>query len=77
MEATITKSEALALAEKNMLDYFATHDPKYIAEDAVYHNMNTGEKYQGRAEIGGALHYFYNVVFSAKAELTNYIVTEN
>lgn len=77
MEATITKSEALALAEKNMLDYFATHDPKYIAEDAVYYNMNTGEKYQGRAEIGGALHYFYNVVFSAKAELTNYIVTEN
>lgn len=77
MEATMIKSEALALAEKNMLDYFETHNPRFIAEDAVYYNMNTGETYHGREEIAGALHYFYNVVFAAKAEMSNYIITED
>jgi steroid delta-isomerase-like uncharacterized protein len=77
MEETMQKSEALLLAEKNMLDYFQTHDVRYIAEDAVYRNLSTGETYRGRAEIGAMLHYFYKVAFDAKAELVNYIITEN
>jgi hypothetical protein len=77
MEATTIKSDALALAEKNMLDYFNTHDPKFIAEDGVFHNMNTGESYRGRAEVGGMLHFFYHVLFDARAEVDNYIITED
>ena len=77
MEATITKSEALLLAEKNMLAYFSTHDPKYVAEDGVFHNMNTGESYTGREEVAGMLHFFYHVLFDAKAELFNYMIAED
>jgi predicted ester cyclase len=73
MEETMLKSEALA--EKNMLAYFQTHDVKYIAEDAVFRNMATGECYRGRAEIGAMLHYMYQVAFDAKAEMKSYIIT--
>lgn len=70
------KSESLSLAQKNMLDYFQTHDVKYITEDGEFRVMATGETYRGRAEIGAMLHYFYHVGLEAKAELTNYIITE-
>ena len=73
----MTKSETLLLAEKNMLDYFETHDPLYFTEDGVLRNLNTGESYHGRAEAGGMLHFFYHVLFDAKAEVVNYIITEN
>ncbi|GAA4742004.1 ester cyclase [Flavisolibacter ginsenosidimutans] len=76
MEETMLRSEALTLAQKNLLDYFQTHDVKYLADDAVFRNMNTGETYKGRAEIGAMLHFFYHVLFEAKAELVNYAVTE-
>jgi len=58
MEETMLQSEALTLAQTNMLDYFQTHDVKYIAEDGVFRNMSTGEMYKGRAEIGAMIHYF-------------------
>lgn len=77
MEETMLKSDALSLAQKNLLDYFNTHDVKYVAEDAVFRNMYSGETYRGRAEIGAMLHYFYHVAFDAKAELTNYAITED
>ena len=77
MEEMLLKSEALQVAEKNMLDYFATHDLRYIAEDAVFRNMSTGETYRGRAEIGGMLHYFYRVAFDARAETTGHFIGEN
>ena len=77
MEETMLKSEALLLAQKNMLDYFQTHDVKYVAEDGVFRNMNTGETYTGRAEVGGMLHFFYHVLFDARAEMVNYIITED
>jgi hypothetical protein len=76
MEETMLKSEALSLAEKNMLDYFNTHDVKYVTEDAVFRNMSNGEVHHGRAEIGAMLHYFYHVAFDARAELKNYVITE-
>lgn len=75
MEETMLKSEALQLAQENMLRYFQTHDVKYIAEDAVFRNMATGECYHGRAEIGAMLHYMYQVAFDAKADVKGYIIT--
>jgi hypothetical protein len=76
MEETMLKSEALLLAQKNMLAYFETHDVKYVAEDGIFKNMNSGETYTGRAEIGAMLHYFYHVLFEAKAEMFNHLITE-
>ena len=77
MEEMLLKTEALQQAEKNMLDYFNTHDVKYVAEDAVFRNIGTGETYRGRAEIGAMLHYFYKVAFDARAEMTNHFITED
>ena len=75
MEETMQRSEALSLAEKNLLDYFNTHDVKYVTEDAVFRNLSTGEVHRGRAEIGAMLHYFYHVAFEAKAEMKSFVIT--
>ena len=77
MEETKLQMEALSLAQKNMQDYFQTHDVKYVAEDAVFKHLGTGETYTGKAEIGGMLHYFYHVAFDAKAEIKNFIISED
>ncbi|HYC29665.1 MAG TPA: hypothetical protein VEB42_12625, partial [Chitinophagaceae bacterium] len=68
---------ALSTTQKNMLVYFETHDLKYVAEDAVFKNLSTGEVYTGRAEIGAMLHFIYHVAFDARAEKVSHIVTED
>lgn len=73
----VLEQSALAIAQKNMIAYFETHDVKYVAEDAVFRNLSTGEVYTGRAEIGGMLHFIYHVAFDAKAEMVNHIITED
>jgi predicted ester cyclase len=77
MEEVTLQKEALSQTRQNILDYFNTHDPKYIAEDAVYRNLSTGEVYTGREEITGMLHFMYHVAFDAKAETINYVIAEN
>lgn len=77
MEEITVPGDALSLAERNMLDYFDTHDVKYIAEECVFRNMGSGETYRGRAEIGAMLHYFYRVAFDARAELKSFAITED
>jgi len=77
MEEVTFQKETLARTEQNILDYFKTHDPKYIAEDAVYRNLSTGEVYTGKEEIGGMLHFMYHVAFDAKAETISYVIAEN
>jgi hypothetical protein len=71
------QKEALIQTRQNVLDYFKTHDLKYIAEDAVFRNLSTGEVYTGREEIGGMLHFMYHVAFDAKAETINYVIEED
>jgi predicted ester cyclase len=61
---------------KNMEAYFKTHDVQYIAEDAVFINLGTGERTQGRKAIGEMLYYIYHVAFDAKAEVTHSLITE-
>src|SRR3954467_10915219 len=68
--------EPLSLAQKNMMAYLQNLDVQYIAEDAVYKNLSTGEEYRGRAEIGAMLHFMYKVAFDAKPEVKSYIITE-
>jgi steroid delta-isomerase-like uncharacterized protein len=77
MEETMLGKESLTRTQQNMLDYFDTHDVKYVAEDAVFRHMGTGETYRGRAEIGAMLHYIYHVAFDAKAEMVSYAITED
>ena len=76
MESTVQK-EALITTRQNLQDYFETHNLSYIAEDAVFRNLGTGEVYSGRAEIGAMLHFIYHVAFDAKGEGRSYIIDEN
>ena len=77
MEEVTMQKEALIQTRQNVLDYFKTHDLKYIAEDAVFRNLSTGEVYTGKEEIGGMLHFMYHVAFDAKAETINYVIEED
>jgi hypothetical protein len=77
MEKTMQGPAALTRAQQNMLDYFKTHDVKYVAEDGVFRILGTGETYRGRAEIGAMLHFMYHVAFDARAEPSSYIITED
>lgn len=77
MDEMTLQKEALSVTQQNVLAYFNTHDVKYVAEDAVFKNLNTGETHKGRAEIGAMLHYIYHVAFDAKAEIKSYIITED
>lgn len=77
MPETILQQEGLSLTQKNMLDYLQTHDVKFIAEDGVFRNLTTSEVHKGRAEIGAMLHYMYHIAFDARAEFSNYIITED
>lgn len=76
MEEMILERDALSIAKENFENFLATHDVKYVAEDAVYQNLGTGDEYHGREAIGGMLHYMYHIAFDAKAEITNTIITE-
>ena len=76
MEEVIIEKKA-STSQKNFEAYARTHDVQYVAEDAVFTSMNTGEKTVGREAIGEMLHYIYHVAFDARAEIKNIVVTEN
>jgi len=75
MEDVLTTT-GYAIALKNMNAYFETHDVRYVADDAVFINMGTGERTEGREAIGKMLDYFYHIAFDARAEFINSIITE-
>lgn len=77
METPALKKVSLQETEKNFKAYLETHDVEYVAEDAVFINMGTGEETRGREAIGAMLHYIYHVAFDAHAETISYIVTDN
>ena len=56
--------------------YAASHDPQYIAEDAVFTHMGTGERHEGREAIGEMLDWIYHVAFDARAEDPHLIIGE-
>jgi steroid delta-isomerase-like uncharacterized protein len=77
MEETVLKKASFAETQKNMKAYFETHDVKYVAEDAVFTHMGTGDEYRGKEAIAGMLHYMYHVAFDARATIKNTVVTED
>ena len=77
MEETILEKKSISTTQQDIECFFKTHDAKYVAEDAVFINMGTGEETKGREAIAGMLQYFYHVAFEAKAEIKNIIITED
>lgn len=77
MEDLLLERENLSEVKKNFTTYFNNHDVRFVAEDAVFIQMNNGQEVHGREAIGQMLNYFYHVAFDAHAELTNMVVTEN
>jgi len=53
--------------------YWKDHDPLYVAEDAVFTMMPTGELIRGRDAIAKHLGGFYHGALEARAEKTNAI----
>src|SRR5688572_13949121 len=76
MQELIQEKKASS-AQKNMEAYFATHDVQYVAEDAVFTHMSSGDKTIGREAVRQMLQYFYHLAFDARAEIKNKIITEN
>jgi len=77
MEEMILEKDILSISKKNVEAYLVSHDVKYVAGDAVFKHLGTGDEYKGREEIAGMLHYMYHVAFDATAEVTNKIITED
>jgi len=73
MNSTVEQSHSTA----NIEAYIKTHDVKYIADNAVFIDMSSGERHQGRDAIAGMLHYIYHVAFDAKASIINSIITKD
>jgi len=76
MEDVMSRS-ALKLAKKNIQAYLKTHDPKYVAEDAVYINKASGERAEGKEAIAKMLEYYYQIAFDAYPKTTSVIITED
>ena len=57
--------------------YWKDHDPKYVAEDAVFTMLPTGEEIRGRDAIAKHLKAFYHGSFTANAETLNGVFSEN
>lgn len=76
MEEALLEQE-VSTTTRNMQAYFNSHDVQYVAEDAVFTHMNSGERYEGREAIKQMLHYIYHVAFDARAEIKNVIITED
>jgi len=57
--------------------YWKSHDPRYVAEDAVFTMIPTGEQIRGREAIAKHLDAFYNKSLTAHAEVVNSIFSDN
>ena len=57
--------------------YWKNHDSKYVAEDAVFTMLPTGEEIRGRAAIAKHLEEFYSGALTAHAEVVNAVFSEN
>lgn len=57
--------------------YWKEHDSKYVAEDAVFVMMPTGEEIRGRDAIAKHINGFYHGALDAKAEVVNSVFAEN
>ena len=76
MSETLMEKNTPSTTKANMEAYIKSHDVQFVAEDAVFINLATGEETKGREAIRNMLHYIYHVAFDAKAEIKNQVITE-
>jgi hypothetical protein len=57
--------------------YWKNHDSNYVASDAVFIMMPTGEEIRGRAAIAKHLEEFYQGALTAHAEVVSSLFGEN
>lgn len=70
-------SRAVEQTRQVLETYWKNHDPKYVAEDAVFTMLPTGEVIRGRDAIAKHLDNFYHGSFTAHAEVVSSIFDEN
>lgn len=56
--------------------YWEDHDPRYVAEDAVFTLLPTGEEIRGRDSIAKHLAGFYHGALDARAAKTNAVFAD-
>ena len=77
MNETIQEAPPGTAYKENMQQYFKTHDLQYVADDAVFINMTSGEETKGKEAIGNMLNFIYHVAFDAHANVINTIITKD
>src|SRR5947209_16759392 len=68
---------SLEATRKVVTGYVKDHgNPNYLAEDAVFIDMGTGEEYRGRDAIAQSLDYFYHQAFEAHPEVHSTVIAD-
>jgi hypothetical protein len=70
-------AQGTAKTKEVLETYWKNHDPKYVAEDAVFTMLPTGQEIRGRAAIAEHLDAFYHKSFTAHAEIVSSIFGDN
>ena len=73
----LEQSQAIDRTRSVLESYWKSHDPKYVAEDAVFIMMPTGVEIRGREAIARHLDEFYHRSFTAHAEVANSVFGES
>lgn len=64
-------ADAAMTTQQVLESYWKSHDPSYVAEDAVFTMMPTGEEIRGRDAVAKHLAGFYHGALDAYAETVN------
>jgi hypothetical protein len=70
-------SDSVESTRKTLEAYWHEHDPKYVAEDAVFTMLPTGEEMHGRDTIDQHLKAFYHGSLTATVEVVGSIFSED
>ena len=70
-------SDTIESTRKTLEAYWREHDPRYVAEDAVFTMIPTGEEMRGRKTIDEHLKAFYHGSLTADAQVVGSIFSEN
>lgn len=54
-----------------------THDPEYVADDAIFRETSSGQEFRGREAVARMLDWFYHAAFDAHLEEMRTFVSED
>lgn len=67
-------SDQTQQTQQIVTDFAQGHDAKYLAPDATFTLMGTGDTWQGRDTIQRSLDWLYHQAFTAQAEVNDVVV---